>query len=79
MIARLIQIGPDDAKHQQMKSDSNETALLIGAILFWAVVLAAASVFFTVAALWNKIEVSMRRGQFVPWGGASRLPSGRRS
>jgi len=60
-----------------MKSDSNETVLLIGAILFWAMALSAASVFFTVAALWDKIETSMPRGQLDPWGGASRLPPGR--
>lgn len=79
MIARLIQIGPDDAKHQQMKSVSNKTALLIGAILFWAVVLPAASVVFTVAALWTKIEVSMRAGAIRPMNATSRLPPRRSS
>ena len=51
-----------------MKNNSNEAILLVGAILFWAVALPAASLFFTVAVLWDKIETSTPRGQLVPWG-----------
>jgi hypothetical protein len=45
-----------------MKSILIETVLLIEAILFWALALPAAAVFFPALVLWEKIEASMPRG-----------------
>lgn len=59
-----------------MKADAKKTVLLIEAILFWAVALPAASVFFTIAALWKNIDDLGSREQLVRWGSASRLPPG---
>ena len=45
-----------------MKAILIETVLVIEAILFWAVALPAAFVFFKAAALWERIQASMPRG-----------------
>jgi len=45
-----------------MKAILIETILVIEAILFWAVALPAAFVFFKAAALWERIQASMPRG-----------------
>lgn len=58
-----------------MKSDSNETILLLGAVLFWAVALTAASVFVTVAALWGRIEGLIPRTHLGSWGNATHRDS----
>ena len=51
-----------------MKATLIETILVIEAILFWAVALPAAFVFFKTAALWERIEASMQRGPIGPVG-----------
>jgi len=69
MITQLIHIGPQASRYQHMKGDTNETLLLMGAILFWAAVLPIVSIFVALAVLWDRIRVSLRRGQPVRWGG----------
>jgi len=49
-----------------MKAILIETILVIEAILFWAVVLPAAFVFFKAAALWERIEASTPRRPIGP-------------
>ena len=57
-----------------MKAILIETILVIEAILFWAVALPVAFVFFKAAALWERIEASMLQGPIVPVGGRLALP-----
>ena len=66
MIARLIQPGPEDFKHQQIKMGSIEPILLLESILFWAVALPVASLVFGAAVLWEKIEALKPRQQLIP-------------
>jgi len=66
MIARSIQTGPQACKNQYKRSDANETIPLIGAILFWAVALPIASVFFSVVARGDHAVVSRQRRQSLP-------------
>jgi hypothetical protein len=51
-----------------MKSILIETVLVSEAILFWAVALTAAIVFFPAVVLWEKIEALMPRGPIGPVG-----------
>jgi hypothetical protein len=57
-----------------MKAILIETILVIEAIVFWAVALPAAFVFFKAAALWERIEASMLQGSIVPVGRRLALP-----
>ncbi len=58
-----------------MKAILIETILVIEAILFWAVALPAAFIFFKAAALWERIEASMPRGPIGRVGTAPRAAS----
>ena len=58
-----------------MKAILIETILVIEAILFWAVALPAAFIFFKAAALWERIEASMPRGPIGRAGTAPRAAS----
>ena len=57
-----------------MKAILIETILVIEAILFWAVALPAAFVFFKAAVLWERIEASMLQRPIVPVGRCLALP-----
>jgi hypothetical protein len=49
-----------------MKSNSIETGLLLGAILFWTIILSAALLFCSVAVLWKEAAALMPRHQALP-------------
>jgi hypothetical protein len=68
-LSKLIH-GPRACHHRQenRKSILVETVLVGQAILFWAVALPAAVVFFPAVALWEKIEAAMPQGPIGPVG-----------
>jgi hypothetical protein len=55
-------------RQENMKSILLETVLVGEALLFWAMALPAAAVFFPVVALWEKIGAAMPSGPIIPVG-----------
>jgi len=69
MITQLNRVGLHASNYRKMKADAHETFLVIGVTLFWAAVLPVAFLFFSAAALWDSVRISLRQGPPKRWAG----------